>query len=189
MLVYINTEHSHCAERVMNVNSSSCTDMDPACPKHKPLVKQNMTDLFSMFAQTPVDNYVDIRRQIHVMSGTPLSQAFYSEPNVAIIQNGIRAQVYALSKGRYVIDPPNTSVVRETMKNVFVQYARPHGPDAGQQIQTLNNAIIGHCASRAFERAKQYIRFVETQGKVVTPMTYPTASESSSSELRQGVPW
>ena len=149
---------------------------DKTTPVCKSFHQPNMCGLFSMYAQVPVDNYADIRNPVELHKNTQLYKAYYSPENMSIIQNGIRAGVYTLSKEQYVISPQDPTVIAEVMHSVFTQNVRGQSADITNQINTLNKEVIGYCADAVFASAKNYIRFIGTTGKVVTPMAHPIMS-------------
>ena len=54
---------------------------------------------------------------------TPLSNAFFSKENMVILQNGIRAGVYAKSENKYVIGLQDCDTLRIVMRSIFLQYS------------------------------------------------------------------
>ena len=63
----------------------------------------NTSALFQMYDKIPANQCVTFRNATEgLWSQTPLSQAFFSQQNIQIIQNGIRAGVYNRSNGQYV---------------------------------------------------------------------------------------
>ena len=55
---------------------------------------------------------------------TVLSDAFFSPQNVQILQNGIRAGVYKMSQGQYVIGQQSEDELRIVMRSIFLQYSQ-----------------------------------------------------------------
>ena len=56
----------------------------------------NTSTLFQMYDKIPANQCVTFRNATEgLWSSTPLSQAFFSQQNIQIIQNGIRAGVYS----------------------------------------------------------------------------------------------
>ena len=66
----------------------------------------NTSALFQMYDKIPANQCVTFRNPTEgLWTDSPLSQAFFSEQNIQIIQNGIRAGIYEISNGQYVIGP------------------------------------------------------------------------------------
>ena len=53
-----------------------------------------------------------------------LSQLFFSQDNVQILQNGIRAGVYKMSGAQQIVVPPqNIDALKIVMRSTYLQYA------------------------------------------------------------------
>ena len=73
---------------------------------------------------------------------TDLSTAFFSSPNMKIIQNGIRAGVYNKSNGQYVIGEQNGDELKIVMRSIFLQYAKNLPTHIADQINELNQIVF-----------------------------------------------
>tara|TARA_B100000073_G_scaffold285776_1_gene247357 strand:- start:3574 stop:4110 length:537 start_codon:yes stop_codon:yes gene_type:complete len=151
------------------------------CPKTIP-PQPDMKKLFSMYAQVPVDCSADIRPTIGLYKNTPLQNTYYSNENVQIIQNGIRASVYDKSKGQYIISPQDENVIRDVMYSVFEQTVRGVSSNIPSQINELNQIVIKYCTDTVFQNAQSYMKYIETEGKIVKPMSYPIMSSTRDSQ-------
>ena len=63
-----------------------------------------------------------------------LSKAFFSKQNMQIIQNSIRATVYARSNNQHIIGQQDTINLQIIMRSIFLQYTRSISTNITQQI-------------------------------------------------------
>ena len=99
---------------------------------------------FSMMDRIPVNQQCGAYSE--AMTGnwnnTPLSVAYFSERNIKIIQNGIRAGVYNKSNGQYVIGEQNCDELKIIMRSVFLQHSKNLATDIPGQIKVLNDFVL-----------------------------------------------
>ena len=95
----------------------------------------NTSALFQMYDKIPANQCVTFRNATEgLWTSNSLSQAFFSQQNIQIIQNGIRAGVYHKSNGQYVIGPQDCDSLKIIMRSVFLQHAANHTNNITQQI-------------------------------------------------------
>ena len=103
----------------------------------------NTSALFQMYDKIPANQCVTYRNATEgLWDATPLSQAFFSQQNIQIIQNGIRAGVYQRSNGQYVIGPQDCDSLKIIMRSVYLQHAANQPNNISQQIAELNNIVF-----------------------------------------------
>ena len=98
----------------------------------------NTSALFQMYDKIPANQCVTFRNATEgLWTSNSLSQAFFSQQNIQIIQNGIRAGVYQRSNGQYVIGPQDCDSLKIIMRSVFLQYAANQPTNINLQIAEL----------------------------------------------------
>jgi hypothetical protein len=104
---------------------------------------------------------------------TPLSNAYFSAENVQIIQNGLRAGVYAKSGNQFVIAPQNVDTLKVIMRSTFLQYAEHKKEDVPGQIAKLNDIVLGYAIHNVYNEAVSYIKYREDQSTIAVPLERP----------------
>ena len=103
----------------------------------------NTTALFQMYDKIPANQCVTFRNATEgLWSSTPLSDAFFSQQNILMIQNGIRAGVYNRSNGQYVIGPQDCDSLKIIMRSVFLQHSANQPNNFQYQITELNKIVL-----------------------------------------------
>ena len=92
-----------------------------------------------MYDKIPANQCVTFRNATEgLWTSDSLSNAFFSEQNIRIIQNGIRAGVYHRSNGQYTIGPQDCDSLKIVMRSVFLQNSANQPDNITQQITQLN---------------------------------------------------
>jgi hypothetical protein len=106
-------------------------------------------------------------------ANTPLSNAFFSEQNQQILQNGIRAGVYQHSNGKYLISQQSNSDLKMIMRAMFLEHSENRLSHIVEQIQELNNYVLNYCIPRVFGEAQGYLKYLQDASTLVVPLSAP----------------
>ena len=111
--------------------------------------------LFKMYDKIPANQCVTFRNPTEgLWNATPLSQVFFSQENIQIIQNGIRSGVYKRSNGQYVIGDQDCDSIKIIMRSVFLQYSANKPSSIPEQIIELNNIVLNYCVQQVYSEAQ-----------------------------------
>jgi len=149
----------------------------------------NTSALFQMYDKIPANQCVTFRNATEgLWSQTPLSQAFFSQQNIQIIQNGIRAGVYNRSNGQYVIGPQDCDSLKIVMRSVFLQYSANQPNNYQQQITQLNKVVLEYCIQQVYSEAQGYMKYVDDASTLVVPLAHPVMTSNNDRQLELK-PW
>jgi hypothetical protein len=149
----------------------------------------NTSTLFQMYDKIPANQCVTFRNATEgLWSSTPLSQAFFSEQNIQIIQNGIRAGIYNKSNGQYVIGPQDCDSLKIIMRSVFLQYSANQPSNYQQQITQLNKIVLDYCIQQIYSEAQGYMKYVDDASTLVVPLAHPVMTSNNDRQLELK-PW
>jgi hypothetical protein len=149
----------------------------------------NTSTLFQMYDKIPANQCVTFRNATEgLWSSTPLSQAFFSEQNIQIIQNGIRAGIYNKSNGQYVIGPQDCDSLKIIMRSVFLQYSANQPNNYHQQITQLNKIVLDYCIQQVYSEAQGYMKYVDDASTLVVPLAHPVMTSNNDRQLELK-PW
>lgn len=102
---------------------------------------------------------------------TPLSRAFFSAANVAMVQNLIRYRVFERS-GR-VIDPQSAEELLNVMRGFFLQEARHVPGREREEIARLNERAAQWAAPRILAEVDMHARYLQELDTLPTPLAHP----------------
>ena len=104
-----------------------------------------------------------------------LATYYFSEANVQILQNGLRAGVYEMSNQKIVIPPQNIDNLKIIMRSIYLQYAKHSVSESiRSQIERLNKYVLDYAISSVYNEAQGYLNYMRDQSTLVMPMDRPT---------------
>lgn len=140
--------------------------------------------LFKMYDKIPANQCVTFRNPTEgLWNATPLSQAFFSQENIQIIQNGIRSGVYKRSNGQYVIGDQDCDSIKIIMRSVFLQYSANKPSSIPQQIIELNNIVLNYCVQQVYSEAQGYMKYMDDVSTLVVPIAHPVQASNNDRQL------
>jgi len=144
----------------------------------------NTSALFQMYDKIPANQCVTYRNATEgLWDQTHLSQAFFSQQNIQILQNGIRAGVYQRSNGQYVIGPQDCDSLKIVMRSVFLQHAANQPNNISQQISELNKIVLNYCIQQVYSEAQGYMKYVDDVSTLVVPIAHPVQASNTDRTL------
>lgn len=151
------------------------------------LLDQQSTDIiFKMQERIAVKNKTTEYREAMVgnFEDSVLSRAYFSAENIQIIQNGIRAGVYEMSNKQYVVPPQNIDTIKIIMRSIFMQYSVFSPDNIREQIERLNRMVLNYAVTSVYKEAVGYVKYLEDQSVIVTPMLPPSSSGRVYNDLQ-----
>jgi hypothetical protein len=144
----------------------------------------NTSTLFQMYDKIPANQCVTFRNPTEgLWNSTSLSQAFFSQENIQIIQNGIRAGVYEMSNGQYVIGPQDCDSLKIIMRSVFLQHSSNKPGDFQNQITELNKIVLNYCIQQVYSEAQGYIKYINDVSTLAVPISHPVMANNNDRQL------
>lgn len=114
---------------------------------------------------------------------SPLSIAYFSRENIAIIQNGIRKGVYDKSKGQYLVGNQSEDVLKVIMRSIFLQYSANMPDSIPQQIKALDQIVLDFCIKQVYGEAQGYQQYLYDASTLVVPIEHPVLSSTEDKTL------
>lgn len=108
-----------------------------------------------------------------------LSRAYFSEENVQMLQNGLRAGVYKMSNQEIVIPPQNIDNLKIIMRSMYLTYVN-HTNNPSQitsEIERLNKYVIDYAVKSVYNEAQGHIKYIRDVSTLVEPMKLPQQSD------------
>jgi hypothetical protein len=149
----------------------------------------NTCNLFAMYDKIPAHQCTTLRNPTEgLWENTVLSDVFFSNKNIQIIQNGIRAGVYKQSRGVYVIGPQDCDSLKIIMRSVFLQYSSNMKNNITHQVHELNQLVLNYCIQQIYSEAKGYMQYLVDASTMYTPIQHPILSKDNDKNLEMK-PW
>lgn len=144
----------------------------------------NTSKLFQMYDKIPANQCTTFRSATEgLWDSTTLSQVFFSEQNIQIIQNAIRAGVYKRSNGQYTIGPQDCDSLKIIMRSVFLQYSANQPNNITEQVTELNKIVLEYCIQQVYSEAQGYMTYVNDVSTLVVPIERPVMTSNNDRQL------
>ena len=144
----------------------------------------NTSALFEMYDKIPANQCVTFRNPTEgLWTDTNLSQTFFSQQNIQIIQNGIRAGVYHKSNGQYTIGPQDCDSLKIVMRSIYLQHSANQPNNITQQVVELNKIVLNYCIQQVYSEAQGYMKYLDDASTLVVPIAHPVMADNTDREL------
>ena len=142
------------------------------------------SDLFKMYDKIPANQCVTFRNPTEgLWNDTTLSLAFFSQQNIQMLQNGIRAGVYNKSNGQYTIGPQDCDSLKIIMRSVYLQYAANQINNVSDQVAELNQIVLNYCVQQVYGEAQGYMKYINDASTLVVPIAHPVMTDNTDRQL------
>lgn len=118
-----------------------------------------------------------------VWENNALAQVYFSTGNIQILQNGIRAGVFKLSNGKYVVPPQNLDALKIVMRSTYLQYAKHSATDITKQVEVLNKLVWDYCIPFVYKESISYDKYLIDQSTLVVPLERETRPDRDYKQL------
>jgi hypothetical protein len=146
-------------------------------------------DLFKMYDKIPANQCATFRNPTEgLWDDTKLSNVFFSNANIQIIQNGIRAGVFKRSNGQYTIGQQDCDSLKIIMRSVFLQNAVNKPTNIKGQIEQLNDIVLNYCIQQVYSEAQGYMKYLDDASTLVVPLSNPMMESTYDKQLELK-PW
>ena len=150
-------------------------------------VSKEVLDGFGqMFEKIAIKNKATEYRDplTNVWEDTQLSNVFFSQGNVQILQNGLRAGVHNRSGERELVIPPqNIDVLKTFMRDTFINYSTFEPTNITAQVARLNKLLLEQLIPVVYSEAIGYLKYLEDQSRLVVQIALPQQSDRVYKQL------
>ncbi len=146
---------------------------------------QNQSKLFAMYDKIPAKQCTTYRGPTEgLWTDTLVSDTFFSQANIQIIQNGIRAGVYNKSNGQYIIGPQDCDSLKVIMRSIFLQHSINTPDNIKEQLEALNKLVLDYCVAQVYGEAQGYMKYVTDVSTLAMPMAHPVLANQKDKQLQ-----
>ena len=140
--------------------------------------------LFNLYDKIPAHQCSTFRNPTEgLWNETQLSSTFFSQSNIQILQNGIRAGVYKRSNGQYTIGPQDCDSLKIVMRSVFLQHAANKLTNITEQVNELNKIVLNYCIQQVYSEALGYMKYIQDVSTLAVPIAHPVFMKNNDKEL------
>lgn len=114
-------------------------------------------------------NISTINRNI---AGNCVSEIYFSQENLDIIQEGIIKSVYNNSQGQFKIGKQSEQELKIIMRSIYFQYAKNLNFDLKEQVRELNTMVIRWCVDEIIKNVKQHLEYKKSVSTLPLPLEH-----------------
>lgn len=115
----------------------------------------------------------------------PLSDSFFSDKNVRIIQNRLKREVYEKSAPKYyVIDDQSVDELKIIMRAMYYQYAKNLPNDIPGQVNDLNTRVVNWSVPHILSAVDHHLYYIKDIQNLPVPMAHPVNLSSAGTRSR-----
>lgn len=141
-------------------------------------------DLFKMYDKIPANQCATFRSPTEgLWDDTKLSEVFFSNYNIQILQNGIRRGVYESSNGQYMIGQQDCDSLKIVMRSVYLQNASNKPFNIKGQVEQLNRIVLNYCIQQVYGEAQGYMKYLDDASTLVVPLANPMVESTYDKQL------
>lgn len=145
----------------------------------------NTSKLFAMYDKIPANQCSTYRGPTEgLWTDSIVSETFFSQANIQIIQNGVRAGVYHKSNGQYIIGPQDCDSLKVIMRSIFLQYSINTPENIKEQMEALNKRVLDYCIGQVYGEAQGYMKYITDVSTLAVPMAHPVLSNQKDKQLQ-----
>ena len=140
--------------------------------------------LFKMQERVAIKNKTSEYREAlnGVYEESELSNLYFSKANIQIVQNGIRAGIYAKTNKEHIIPPQNIDNIKIIMRNIYIQYVENQN-NITSEIERLNQLVLGYIIPQVHGSLVSYFKYIKDQSTLVIPLELPNQSDRDYKQL------
>jgi hypothetical protein len=144
----------------------------------------NTSSLFEMYDKIPANQCATFRNATEgLWDETTLSHAFFSQENIKILQNGIRAGVYKRSNEQYLVGPQDCDSLKIIMRSVYLQHSANQINNIRLQITELNKIVLDYAIKQVYSEAQSYMKYLDDASTLVVPIAHPVMANDTDREI------
>lgn len=116
-----------------------------------------------------------------------LSDAFFSNKNMGVLQCMLKNRVYMASGGQYKIGNQNNNSLLVIMRAMYLQYAKHLPYNISGQIKELNRYVIEYSLPRIMTNIKQHIEYIRNLETLPAEIPLPINVSSAGTRTLKSV--
>ena len=114
-----------------------------------------------------------------IIQDTPLSNLFFSNMNINVIQMTIRYQINKKADKKIAYQSEQELFI--IMRSIYLQYANSvvNSAQIFQNIHTLNKMVVDYSVEKIMEQLNQYDGYLQKISSAPTPLEHPKQTRTS----------
>lgn len=145
--------------------------------------QESVESRMKMFEKTASTNRASTYSSVlkGVMEESVYSQVFFSQDNVQILQNTMRATIR--ERTGYTIPPQSVEELMIIMRSIFLQYGQFYEQGITKEIERLNQYVLNFCIPQLQSSIQAYTFYLKEQANLPVPLGQPLQTDRDFKQL------
>lgn len=105
-----------------------------------------------------------------IFSTNQVSNIFFSQFNLDLLQEAIRYQVYKKSCDKFVICRQSNTELRLIMRSIYLQWSKNQQYGILEQVKELNKVVLDFCIPRIIQEINIYSKYTKDINQLPVPL-------------------
>jgi len=105
-------------------------------------------------------------------SANCVSELFFSQDNLNILQQGIINSVFNTTDGLFFIKKQSEQELKIVMRSIYFQYSKNLNFDLKEQVKELNTLVIRWCVDEIVKNIKQHLEYKKNVSTLPLPLEH-----------------
>jgi hypothetical protein len=127
---------------------------------------------YDLFDKTKYAYDFNVQGIKNIHSTNPISDVFFSQQNIDILQNGIRYVVYKRTHDNLVIDKQSENELLIIMRSIYLQYSKHKPFGVLDQVRMLNSKVIDYAVPAILVELNQYVNYTRDASALPVPLEH-----------------
>lgn len=141
-------------------------------------------DIYNLFKE-PSKQYNNFNEEAikSIHCDNKLSDMFFSNKNIDVVQDAIRNIVYNKSNNKHIIDRQSDTELRVIMRSIYLEQGRHKVYGEIEEVRRLNGLVLQFCVPRIMQEINIYIQYKSDVDKIPDPIPRGDFASSKGSRV------
>lgn len=140
-------------------------------------------NMYKMYDENAVKSSFSQEAVKHVHTNNELSNIFFSDQNIDVLQDAIRYLVHEKTCGKFTISRQSDTELKLIMRAMYLQEGRHRQYDVLEEVKALNVLVLNYAVPRITQEIQMYMQYKKDISALPVPME--RGDFSSSKGTRQ----
>ena len=131
------------------------------------------------------DFFFNVSKELNnfdINEGDIIKETYYSENNIAIIQNMLQKKIYESTPNKYIIPLQKREHLIQIMDGIYHDYAQHLPFNQKEQVITLNNILVDTCYPYIIKQIDGIYNYVQTINKPLQMLPRPETTSTTGTK-------
>ena len=118
-----------------------------------------------------------------------VSNLFFSQFNIDVLQHGIKAGVYNKSHKTILVGEQDENTLRIIMRSIYFQFGKNLPGNVKEQVRELNRAVLDYAVPNVLGEAQAYMKYKRDVSTLAMPHELPKPTYNKGNRQLEQKRW